>query len=1056
MTTKSRNPSAGLGDPYWYEWSVGLEYILDLLDPTKSVSTVALQKSGHKGLDDVVVTFADGTSRFIQVKHTRVADPLTFGDVVTGGENDSLLKHMAAGWVAAGKPAEVYLVTNRRAGTQKYTPQEAGSITRPALADFLIWLGSESKGAATLSAMQAKAEWKQAWEDLWLPELADLETDATKLAFLKALEVHHSEPDLSELRTRLLERIESLFAVAPAVCEGLLARLDSALRVWSTSGRGTAEAVTKEGAYEKLCLVEDTIVGDHDFPPPAPFFPSRLPAVDVVMELLRKRVAPVVFVTGEPGSGKTALLSHLANRRDPVIDARFHAYRPITPDNQLLPADSEVTKPRSLWSDLLIKLRALARGRLFELRVPVHAGSLSVEALRGHVLRIANSLGEAEGRPFVIAVDGIDHAARAGESSATTFLGSLVPPDQIPEHVTFLIGGQPSEAYLRQYPVWLRPGASGVETCQLPRLRLDDVRALVGARLTVSSELTDTVARDIHNACDGHTLSTVFAVEEAHLLGDDVNGLPSLLAARSLTSGVEGYYNAIWSAATRGFLNASALRLAACLTLAPSRTTHKMLRAVADANGTLSVNWTDVLRTLRPLVVEEPQGFRVFHNDFRVFLHGLLRGDPDTYRESASLLGDFLRDGDDPLARHAAVQSLYGVAGRTRDQASVFDPHWVLEGHAVGRRLDTLTQEALTAAEALAAIDPDWSLTHQVAAGLKTLEQLRACLQWRDAGEEVYSTRNGRVSPRGVERAVPAKPDWTHDRVVAAAQDILELCNLGETERARAAFERWFAGLSPKEVADSALLGTGTHVHQEQDATRLLLASLGRASAATTKLLGRSQGKGWKSAEAAYAQGLLDSADGFAARDKDFVASLRRIRRYYLSDVENLLWRLVDGRKWRRCGLVLQTMSPRDGQPWYFRLSGALAAAILGDGRLQERWTDPVLADRSNAIAASVEHPGTGHDEPSQILVMVRLAVLFGIAEPNRDASGLRAEIETVYRARDRRDERRDAGVTELLHGGALLGSLIRTTREGLPLAIHCDPTTVARTIHTLELPQFR
>ncbi len=1050
MTTKSRNPSAGQGDPYWYEWSVGLEYVLDLLGGAKNVSTVTLQKSGHKGLDDVVVAFSNGESRFIQVKHTRVADSLTFGDVVASGENeDSLLKHMAAGWLAAGKPAEVWLVTNRRAGTQKYTPKEPGSITRPPLAEFMTWLDAESKRAATLSAISVKDEWKQAWDHLWLPELDDLKTDATKLAFLKALEVRHSEPELSELRTRLLERIESLFAVAPAVCDGLLARLDSALRVWSTSDRGTAEAITKEAAYEKLCLEEDAIVGDHDFPPPAPFFPSRLPAVDDVAERLRKRDVPVVFVTGEPGSGKTALLSHLANQRDPVIDARFHAYRPITPENQLLPADSEVTKPRSLWSDLLIRLRPLARGRLFELQVPVHAGSLTIEALRAHVLRIANTLGEAEGRAFVIAIDGIDHAARAGEGS-DTFLASLVPPDQVPEHVTFLIGGQPSEAYLRQYPVWLRPGAPGVATYELPRLGLDDVRALVDARLTVSNEVADIVARDVHTACDGHTLSTVFAVEEARLLGDDVDGLPSLLADRQLTSGVEGYYQAIWAATTRGFLGASALRFAACLTLARSRTTAEMLRAVADPDGTMAVNWRDVLRTLRPLVVEEAQGFRVFHNDFRVFLHGLLHGDPDTYKESASLLGDFLRDGDDPLARHAAVQSLYGIAERHRDQAWLFDPHWVLEGHAVGQGLGLLTEQAVIASKALAVIEPDWSLAHQVAAGLKTLEQLRASLQWRDAREDADSVPAGPIAPRGVERAVPAKPDWTHDRVVAAVDDVLALCELGETERARAAFDRWFAGLSPKEVADSARLEAGTHEHQKEDATRTLLAGLGRASAATTRLLGRSDGTEWESAEAAYAQGVLDSADGFAVRDQDFAAALLRIRQCYLADVEKLLWRLIDGRKWRRCGLVLQAMRPRDAQPWSFRLSGAVAAAILGDGNLQERWTNPVLENRSSAIAASVDHVGAGLDEPSRTTVMARLAVLLGIADPNRNASALREEIETVYHARDRRDERHDAGVAEVLHAAALLGSLIRTTREVLQPAIHCDPTTVARTVRTL------
>jgi len=40
-------------------------------------------------------------------------------------------------------------------------------------------------------------------------------------------------------------------------------------------------------------------------------------------------------LTGKPGVGKTSVVSALANRREPVIDLRYHAYKPITPSTKI-------------------------------------------------------------------------------------------------------------------------------------------------------------------------------------------------------------------------------------------------------------------------------------------------------------------------------------------------------------------------------------------------------------------------------------------------------------------------------------------------------------------------------------------------------------------------------------------------------------------------------------------------------------------------------------------------------------------------------------------------
>ena len=65
------NLTAGTGDPYWYEWSVGLLYMVKMINSDSGIKNVVLQSEDSQSLDDVVVTYEDGMIEYIQVKHTR-------------------------------------------------------------------------------------------------------------------------------------------------------------------------------------------------------------------------------------------------------------------------------------------------------------------------------------------------------------------------------------------------------------------------------------------------------------------------------------------------------------------------------------------------------------------------------------------------------------------------------------------------------------------------------------------------------------------------------------------------------------------------------------------------------------------------------------------------------------------------------------------------------------------------------------------------------------------------------------------------------------------------
>lgn len=61
------NLTAGTGDPYWYEWSVGLLYMVKMLNPDNGIKNVVLQSQDSQSLDDVVITYEDGMIEYIQV-----------------------------------------------------------------------------------------------------------------------------------------------------------------------------------------------------------------------------------------------------------------------------------------------------------------------------------------------------------------------------------------------------------------------------------------------------------------------------------------------------------------------------------------------------------------------------------------------------------------------------------------------------------------------------------------------------------------------------------------------------------------------------------------------------------------------------------------------------------------------------------------------------------------------------------------------------------------------------------------------------------------------------
>lgn len=158
-----KNPSAGIANPYWYEWSVGLLYVIDMLDTDTNIKSVILQESRLQGLDDVVINYKEGKKECIQVKHTRGNKSLTFSDMIRKGEKGgSYLSQFAKDWEKVknneNTDCKAVLFTNREYGNKRYT----NKYERPPLLDFWPYIKNKIQQASLLKDIVIDEIWIEA------------------------------------------------------------------------------------------------------------------------------------------------------------------------------------------------------------------------------------------------------------------------------------------------------------------------------------------------------------------------------------------------------------------------------------------------------------------------------------------------------------------------------------------------------------------------------------------------------------------------------------------------------------------------------------------------------------------------------------------------------------------------------------------------------------------------------------------------------------------------------------------------------------------------------
>ncbi len=819
-----------------------------MLAGVDDIESVTFQEAGLEGVDDVVVRRSQGLPMVcVQVKHkkasTTTANNLTFGALVTEGVSSegegpkkSLLASLAAGWkqISLKEEAapEIVLYTNREMGVKKSDAVYMGKpYKRLPLGEFWDKVSAKFGSATSFSELifddsDLDAQWHEFADSTNLRE-------SDVVPFLSRLTIKAGAPSLRDKEIELTGRLkDEVCAGSEELASRVFTLLAAELRRWTTAAGDNA--VTAEIVRECICgLNRNPMEAPIGVPVPTPVFPSREHACSLLCDKLESSDSKVVFLQGRPGSGKTRLVSCLCERMTPR-PFRFYAFKPLDVDDFSYSPDAGIVSPRELWSTLLNQLRDASELSGEKPRIPIINELCNDDELRSEVLRLAGLLSTRRGSRTILAIDGIDHAARAKEK--LTFLRHLPSPTSIPDGVLILVSGQPANLY-SSYPQWLRGEHAGVEVVSLPNIDADDVSALLAERTGFSGHDSLVLSNEIINITNGNTLSVMYAV---NAVADEMDCGRAVDKLRSLglSENVEEYYESIWQKADDEIQrhhgngsNALGLIASSMHLLDGAIYPGLLCNAFPDVFSEEYVVARDI-SILSPLLRKCADGSTCpIHNDFRLFVSSkaLEPGMEGYLRFASNNLADAALGMEGDVVRSCYSIRLLAASRRVEECINLFDASYVIDAVAHGVPWRILCEQAKTV-YGMACESGELENVLRVQLALSTLSQVNEHFEyWLERRpflhfEELVGM-DYMVPPLSKETA--ALYATTLDRCLWLLKDV------GCAEQSDELYGIWFSGLSP--LAALSLLSDSNEedgAFRQDDGTSMLMSAWGGLAAA--------------------------------------------------------------------------------------------------------------------------------------------------------------------------------------------------------------------------------
>ncbi|UOG55062.1 hypothetical protein [Leptospira noguchii] len=457
-----------------------------------------------------------------------------------------------------------------------------------------------------------------------------------------------------------------------------------------------------------------------------------------------------------------------------------------------MPADSGKTcDALSLWGDLLIQLRSYFKGKLAIFSVPIRNDFIeSVDELRNEVIRLSIELSKILGKRIVICVDGIDHAARSGQSVGRNYLSTLIPPEQIPEEIIFIISGQSPVAY-DQYPSWLSNSHDKVKRIDVPNITKNEISQLVDPKFAGNENW---IANEIYQITNGNTLSVLYAIETIKRNKSASEAIVELNNNR-LRDGLSSYYEAIWKNTIEKLKKQQPSLpyfLASIFSLTSSQLNLSHIQILIHEPNNSIYDWQEMLNGLSPLIINQDDHYRVLHNDVKVFFTKLVsESRKDIFSETAyRLLKLYKKDETFQRQRHIDLVRLIKKSGKKNIILEILTPKYIMEAY-VARTPKANLEESLQFGLLQAIESNNLENVHAVACCIKTFNQLINSL---NSTNEYWNFIDFQ-QPLLNELRVLNKDNWNIEILSNLLEEIYQLTIEGNSDRAKQIVLSWFRNL---------------------------------------------------------------------------------------------------------------------------------------------------------------------------------------------------------------------------------------------------------------------
>lgn len=672
---------AGLGSPYWYEWEVGILSCLDMLYDD-NIESVVFQSPKFQSIDDVVVNYMDKSSLNIQVKHTDIEQNFTLSTLLDG--ESPMIVDWANDWKNNKDQyniQEIRIVTNKKWGHNRSLKEKRCSfehfveIVLPKWkTDYTYSEPEEVKRNKTKhNTYTFEKNVIDQINKVLLPVLGNSVKDFIAiLSFSQQL-------SLEDLNNNIYERLQTIMGTERE--EPIKASRDSLfakLSIWTTSRR-KSEYITREDVYEAICPEKPyPAIPKFDLYPEKPIFPSRKRFAEIFKNCVHETNHRFIFLEGLPGCGKTNFVSYLAQEKDSIVDFRFYTFLP--PDNSSPYFSDDVGYYSSdfLWGSILSQLRKKFSDMrlLSKVEFPLDYSYMETAEMRAAALKYLPIYASHIGRDVILFIDGLDHAARCKDFK-TTFLKQLPSPDEIGDKIKFVLVGQPTYA---QYPHWLQRNNADILFMEMPRLKSEDVEAILYDRQISFSGLDmNTLAEDIIGVVGNNTLNILFAIKEIERIFPDqpYEQIIKLLREHHLNGNISRYYEWILDNVTSNRNNDLTFeKLKIIFAFSSSKLS---LDNLANLCGVDRLTVSHIIRELTPLITVENGLSYVFHNDFRIYLRNCVKSSEEFEDLKNYIYGRIINNTDLTSLKYVLLFAVLEESCDIEKLSQLFSPQYIME-----------------------------------------------------------------------------------------------------------------------------------------------------------------------------------------------------------------------------------------------------------------------------------------------------------------------------------------------------------------------------------------